>query len=505
MKKKYVAGIIFLILGLMILTAWGLGFSPGSAPHLSEKNVNIICVITPDLANDPLGDINPDTANLNTQGLQRSLLMGSYLKRLLPGTGNVTAIYALEPMTHLQTANNYPDMTPIGFIQQFALLNQVTIPKATLEKVVNSHTGTLVNQSLIQNTTGNSFPLYAGYGPGDVPPGVAEPGPFVPAAQGLAFNDTHGNNAALLTGIIDAEKPGFYVFSAPWKTISGLLTEINTAEGYNLTLPASYRGPNLVYVIAVTPAGDASLTTLDSKLDPPTTYPELPSPVALDSSPLQTPFSYNRTAGVDNVTIPANINTNETVYLIRHAEAHPSGSFEDGNYVGAGQWRALALPRALPDALRGQRRPTMVYSIDPAQSFPILNCSYVRPSLTVFPYAVANNLPVNLAASFLLDMNATSETAAENASTFFFTDRAGINLSNQTILLAWEHDHFPYLIEHLIDRYGGTVPAPNLTWPSDDYDTIWKVHIDTSGNLTVDNALREGIDSAKLPADPPKF
>lgn len=483
MKKNYIAGIIILILGLMILTGWGIGLFSGSTPHMSEKNVTMIFVITPDLANDPLGDINPDTANLNNQGLQRSLLMGSYLKQQLLGTGNVTAIYALEPMTHLQTVNNYPDMTAIGFIQQFALLNQVTI----------------------RNATGNSFPLYAGYAPGDLPPGVAEPSPFVPAAQGLAFNDTHGNNAALLTGILDAEKPGFYVFSAPWETISDLLTRINTAEGYNMTLPTSYRGPNLVYVISVTPAGDASLATLDSRLDPPATYPELPSPVARNSSTLQTPFSYNRTAGVDGVTIPANINTNQTIYLIRHAEAHPSTSFEDGNYVGAGQWRALALPRFLPDALRGQRSPTMVYSIDPAQSFPIFNCSYVRPSLTVFPYAIANNLSINLAAGFLLEANATSETAAENASNFFFTNSAGINLSNQTILLAWEHEHFPPLIKHLIDSYGGTVPAPNLTWPSDDYDTIWKVKLDTMGNLTVDNALCEGIDSSKLPADAPQF
>ncbi|ACL16243.1 hypothetical protein [Methanosphaerula palustris] len=482
MKKNYLAGIIVLILGLMVLTGWGIGFFSGSTLQMSEKNVNMIFVITPDLANDPLGDINPDTANLNNQGFQRSLLMGSYLKQRV-GTGNVTAIYALEPMTHLQTVNNSPDMAAIGFIQQFALLNQVTI----------------------QNTTGNSYPLYAGYAPGDVPTGVAEPSPFVPAAQGLAFNDTHGNNAALLTGIIDAEKPGSYVFSAPWETISDLLTRINTAKGYNLTLPTSYKGSNFVYVLSVTPAGKASLATLDSRLNPSATYPELPSPVARASSTLQTPFSYNRTAGVDGATIPAKINTNETVYLIRHAEAHPSSSFEDGNYVGAGQWRALALPSFLPNALRGQRSPTMVYSIDPAQSFPILNCSYARPSLTVFPYAIANNLSVNLAASFLLGINATSETAAENASNFFFTNSTGINLSNQTILVAWEHEHFPSLIKYLVDSYGGTALAPNLTWPSNDYDTIWTVKIDTMGNLTVDNALREGIDSSKLPADAPKF
>jgi hypothetical protein len=96
--------------------------------------------------------------------------------------------------------------------------------------------------------------------------------------------------------------------------------------------------------------------------------------------------------------------------LIRHAEAHPSSSFEDGNYVAAGQWSALAIPTDLPSVLRGQGALTLVYSVDPAQSFPV---------------------------------------------------------------------------------------------PDVDYDTIWTVKLDSAGNLTVDNALCEGIDSSQLPATAP--
>jgi hypothetical protein len=40
---------------------------------------------------------------------------------------------------------------------------------------------------------------------------------------------------------------------------------------------------------------------------------------------------------------------------------------------------------------------------------------------------------------------------------------------------------------------------------STDYDTIWTVEIDAQGNLTVDNALCEGIDSTKLPVMTPQF
>lgn len=42
-------------------------------------------------------------------------------------------------------------------------------------------------------------------------------------------------------------------------------------------------------------------------------------------------------------------------------------------------------------------------------------------------------------------------------------------------------------------------------WPSTDYDTIWTVTLDQFGNLTVDNALCEGIDSENLPGEAPQF
>jgi hypothetical protein len=389
-------------------------------------------------------------------------------------------------MTHLQTANHYPDMAAIGFIQQFALLNQTTM----------------------QGTTANSYPLFAAYAPGDVPGGVVEPSPYIPGAQGLAFNDANGNNVALVNRIINANHTGFYVFSAPWETISALLTNIKTTRGYNLNLPDTYMGTNYVYVISITPSGSASLVTYNSNLNPPDTYPVLPAPVANTSCTQQDYFSYTLTGGVNGVVIPAGANINQTVYLIRHAEAHPTSSFENGNFVGAGQWRALSLPNFLPIALQGQIRPTVVYSIDPAQSFALtadFSVSYVRPSLTVLPYAIANNLPYYLVSSFSIGTVTTDPAVAKATSDFLFTNLAGINLSNQVVLLAWEHEHYPPLISYLLQSYGVTVPLTAIPWPQTDYDTIWTVTLDAQGNLTVNNALCEGIDSTKLPATAPQF
>jgi hypothetical protein len=239
-------------------------------------------------------------------------------------------------------------------------------------------------------------------------------------------------------------------------------------------------------------------------VNPLSTYPALPAPPIVDAPcDAQTHFNIQVTGGQNDAVIPAGTNINETVYLIRHAEAHPTSWWEEGNYVAAGQWRALDLP----NALRGKIRPDQVYSIDPAQVIPSKDSasgnsawSYVRPSLTVEPYAIANGLPFNLAASFdMSDQNPPQLSTI--ASNFFFN---GGQFSNQTLLVAWEHDHIPPTVNALLASYHSKVqPVPN--WPDNDYDTIWTVKLDAYGNLAVNNAMCEGIDSAALPPTPPQF
>jgi len=459
----------------------------GTTAPLSDGNLNLVFVVSQYLAYHASGDVDPNTANLTNRGLQRSLLLATFLRQQVMGTKNVTAIYALEPMTHLQTANNYPDMAALVTIQQFAMLNQITM-----------------SSDSVAPCTANSYPINASYAPVSVPNGVAAP--LIPSngCQGLDFKDQGGCNETLLTGIIKANIPGFYVFSAPWETTSGLLANINKLRGFNLAVPADYRGPDYVYVISVTPSGSASLITFNSKLNPPSTYPVLPQSVPATTARAAAPFSITVTGGIGGAVIPAGINTSETIYLIRHAEAHP-GYFDDGNYIGAGQWRALDLP----NALRCKISSDQVYSIDPAQvdqgtvsASGQSDWSYVRPSLTVAPYSIANNLPYNLAASFEL-MAQNAPQLATQASAFFFS---GGKFSNQKVLMAWEHNHIPPTVNALLSSYfpdGGGPIAP--AWPENDYDTIWTVTLDARGNVTVDNVKCQGIDSAALPAESPQF
>ena len=497
MSRMMEAHSLFLLFFLALLIGCN-GDSTSNTP-LSADNVNLIFVASPDVAYNTSGDVDPDTANLTSQGLQRSLLMASYLKNQVLGEHNVTGIYALEPTTHLQTANRYPDMAAIGFIQPFALLNQIALP---IDANGNTYTG-------------NNYPINASYAEGSVPNGVAAPTrPFTglpsycPDCTGLDFNDAGGDNDALVSGIIDNKSPGYFVFSAPWETVEALLTKIDTQYGYNLSFPATYWGTNYVYAISIPTSGSASLVTYNSNLNPPTTYPVLPAPIT-SAACASNPESYSRIGGVNGVSVPANANTNSTIYLVRHAEAHPDPDFhfDDGNYVAAGQWRALSLADTLSDKIT---KPDVVYSIDPAGTwYPngAINVSYVRPSLTVLPYVIANNLPYHLAADLSLGsaFTPTDPTIAQNTSDYFFT---GGTFSNKTVLVAWESGHIKPLLKALIESYGGNypaLPADWTDWPPQDYDTIWTVRLDALGNLSLDNASCEGIDSANLPAEAPQF
>ena len=495
MNKGTVVLSLFLALVLTLLAGCGSSFSPNSsAPPtpapLNPANLNLIFVVSEDLAYQASGDINPSTANLTNQGLQRSLLMATFLQQKVMGMQNATGVYALEPMTHLQTAGKYPDIVALETIQQFAMLNQTTISYGSNPPV-----------------TANSYPVFASYSlESELPDDVAPPPPALlcAACQGLDFRDQNGDNEVLVSGIVKANAPGFYVFSAPWETVSAVMANLNQRQGYNLTLPASYVSPNYIYAISIAPSGSASLVTYNSYLTPPSTYPVLPPP-PLVSTPCNTAqtqafFSRTVTGGTDGAVIPAGTNTNETVYFVRHAEAHPKNWWDDGNYIGAGQWRALDLP----NALRNKIHPTQVYAVDPAVGNPggdgSIASSYVRPSLTVEPYAIANNLPYKLAASVpVFSQNPPQLSTA--ASIYFFN---GGTFSNQTILVGWEHDHIPPTVNALLTSYQPNVQqAPN--WPDDDYDTIWTVTLDAVGNVTVNNGMCEGIDSTALPATPPQF
>jgi hypothetical protein len=132
--------------------------------------------------------------------------------------------------------------------------------------------------------------------------------------------------------------------------------------------------------------------------------------------------------------------------------------------------------------------------------------------LTVEPYAIASGLPYNLVADLEM-FNIPGSVKETNQ--FFFNDppfpsnpllpQQPPSFSGQTVLLAWEHSHFQPMVEELLESYNYSGGQPVSFWPDTDYDSIWTVTLDGVGNLSVNNALCEGIDSAKLPVTAPQF
>src|SRR5580698_11359806 len=97
--RTILARLIFPLLVVMQFGGCGSS-SPNPPAPLDARRINLIFVVREDLQYQAAGDINPSTANLTDQGLQRSLQMGTYLKQKVLGSQNVTAIYALAPLTH---------------------------------------------------------------------------------------------------------------------------------------------------------------------------------------------------------------------------------------------------------------------------------------------------------------------------------------------------------------------------------------------------------------------
>jgi len=170
----YLAAIVLLLVTLVGCGGVGKVIAPvaPTAAPLDAGNINLIFVVSEDLAYQAGGDVSPSTANLTNRGLQRSLRMATFLQQNVLGGENVNGIYAVEPMTHLQTtntANSYPDLAALETVQQFAMLNQLTF------------SSTIVGPT---QYTANSFPINAGYAMGQTLSEVAAPGIYCESCKG---------------------------------------------------------------------------------------------------------------------------------------------------------------------------------------------------------------------------------------------------------------------------------------------------------------------------------
>ena len=193
--KSAVLLLLSLIVVLLLLSGCGSSApdpQPTPAP-LSAVNVNLVFVVSEDLAYQAPGDINFRTANLTSQGLQRSLLTATFLKQQVLGA---------RSHRHLRRRTD----DPLANRQQVSL-HGVTVDGSAVRHAQPDHP--------VQHLSGHKslhrqqLSADASYSSESVPSEAAPP--FLPCTncESLDFNHRSGDNETLVSGIVKANVAGF--------------------------------------------------------------------------------------------------------------------------------------------------------------------------------------------------------------------------------------------------------------------------------------------------------
>jgi hypothetical protein len=251
------------------------------------------------------------------------------------------------------------------------------------------------------------------------------------------------------------------------------------------------------YLVVSGPAGKLAATVYNDGIAADGTYPAIDLPPKTACSSSFAPVTIPAPAGLKAYP-------NQTVYMVRHVEAHPTAAFENGNYVCQGQWRALgANPRLSeimsPSAPGGV--PDYIFTSNPRGLIDCDGgCSYIRPTLTVAPFAIQHQQKLHLAKFQWDDPIDLAESLFNQDSPYFKHD------SGSSVLVGWEHGNIVKAVQYLFSTiYQNPDAAAKLpAWPYTDYDTVWILSTDGQGNLTMTSSC-EHIPTAALPNTCPAF
>ncbi len=384
----------------------------------------------------PSFEANPKTNNLSIQGLNHALRFGQLLNTLTAGKER-------EVQGLYAYALNPNDMTPLESIAPYAVL---------------------------QNRA--------------VSTGVVTSGPVT----------TYGAASYFLSDLLNNQPRGIYLIAMPPALIPSTVAALTGAPPPS---PWVAPVPPNQYTVLTTAGGKLVANVYDDGIPPHTTYPNLPA------NPTSTYARPQRAVGF-TVPKPKNspfqFNTQQTVYFVRHVEAHPNGSFENGNYVCQGQWRAIGATGLLDKALGGKVDTILTTNLNGLIGCNG-RCTYIRPALTIAPYAIQRGQALKLAGFQWNDAPALAASLFTRNTPY--SDPA---YDNARTLVAWEHAHIVKAVDYLISTlYGASKQAAALPdWSYTDYDTVWKLQTNEQGDLTFSNTC-EGLESESMPSTCPAF
>ena len=297
---------------------------------------------------------------------------------------------------------------------------------------------------------------------------------------------SYGTAKYWIHDILVNQPKGIYVISAPKAVVTDMVKELTGGCG---TFKQSGQ-----YIVVSGQAGRLVANVFDDQLSAESIYPLVPLPKSQACSVSKKTIKVNVPPGLKPYQ-------SQTVFFVRHVEAHPSGNFENGNYVCQGQWRALGATNILAK-LMDDKKPDSIVSSPPNGLIDCGGtCSYIRPLLTVTPFAIQHGMPVTLAPFDWTDATDLAYWLFDKSSPY--TTKAK---DKQLILVGWEHGHIVSAVQAII---GKVYNSPNQVkelppWGFDDYDSVWKLSTDGHGTLTFTNTC-EGIPTAQLPSVCPAF
>jgi hypothetical protein len=308
--------------------------------------------------------------------------------------------------------------------------------------------------------------------------------------QGLSAGDptTYGTPGYFVRQILNNQPRGSYVMAMPPAMIAQVVAGLTNAS---VNPQGSHQ-----YVVVSGASQPLAANVYDDQIATVDKYPGIPQPLPAPAQCSQPPVTLHAKA-------PASLQAyrSQTIYLVRHVEAHPVNAFENGNYVCQGQWRALGANGRLMEIMHG-RKPDYVYTSNPSNIIECgADCAYVRPSLTVAPFAIEHHMPLKLAEYQWSDADDLAQSLINRNSPYF--QRKDVAAS---ILVGWEHAHIEQAVQYL---FGTLYQAPQTAakvpaWSYTDYDTVWELKTDERGDLTFRNTC-EGIPSTSLPSTCPAY
>ncbi|MBI5938030.1 MAG: hypothetical protein HY850_09305 [Betaproteobacteria bacterium] len=383
-------------------------------------------------------EANANTNNLSAKGFNHALLFGQLLNSVTAGKiADIQGIYSFSPNSNAQ------DMTTLQSIEPFAVLNN----RAVTHKLVGS---------------------------GDI--------------------TQYGTAAYIINGILSDQPRGTYVIAMPAAMINDTLANLlgpNAPTGG--VTPGNYKQ----YVVLALANGRMSAVVYDDGLKPDDRYPDLnvkhTPKYACPEQPVKFTVKKPKASQFQ-------FNTKQTVYFVRHVEAHPNSTFENGNFVCQGAWRAIGANDILRKMMGG--KPKNIFTTNPANIIGCAGtCSYIRPALTIAPFAIQHDQNLMLA-GFQWNDAPTLAASLFTRNTPYSSEAFDKSLT----LVAWEHEHIELAVQYLIGTlYKAPASVQQLpNWSFTDYDTVWKLETDEHGDLTFSNSC-EGIDSNSLPSTCPAF